>query len=87
MCKVRAYSVADEYNGIGVNAPTRKETAVARKISLLRDFDILKPMDSREDTVRKILMKCPDEHKMTQVLHDVLRETETLDQLIARWRN
>lgn len=84
LTKVRSYSVIDDYNGIGANAPTPKEISALRKIALLRDFDILKRKDCREDAVYNMLMKCRDEHHMSQMLHDVLREIITLDELLER---
>ena len=85
--KVRSYTSVDDYNGLGVNTPTPKEIAVDRKIALLKDFCILDRKDCREDAVRDMLTKCRDEHQMTTVLHDVLREIETLDELLERRRN
>lgn len=63
--------------------------AVDKKIALLYDFCILKTrsrqaMDSREPQVRKMLIDCGSEHRMTALLHDVLVGNKTLDQLITQ---
>lgn len=83
--KTRIYNtMVDDYNGLSKGIPTSKEVAALRKISLLKDFAILEKRDSRERMVYDILMKCRDEYQMSQVLHDVLRERESLDEMLKR---
>ena len=64
------------------------EDIAEKKINLLYDFCILrrngrKP-DAREATVRQILIKCGSEHKMTALLHGVLRDRCTIDDIICK---
>jgi hypothetical protein len=62
--------------------------AVDKKVSLLYDFCILTKRksltDRRENAVRLLLGRCPDEYAMTHLLRDVLLGHCTLDELLDK---
>lgn len=64
---------------------TIKKSDINEKVSLLRDFCILKKEDKEtEKAVKTLLKQCKTELKATIVLHDVLQGRETLQQLLKR---
>ena len=61
------------------------EEYINEKISILRDFNILKyNSHKQEDAIRKILGNCKSEIQIDQKLHDILCGNETLKDLIKR---
>lgn len=71
-------------------APSTFEDEVEKKISLLYDFCILvrnikSPRDKREKEVRKMLLSCKTETAMSNVVHDVLKGTCTLNEVLKKY--
>lgn len=54
-----------------------------KKVSLLHDFGILGKEDYRESAVRAMLKECKTEQQMTKLLHDVLMDRKSLNELLA----
>lgn len=58
---------------------------IREKIELLEDFCILKRRnDPRKKLVRKALVECGTERRMEQMLHDVIMERKTLDDVLKQ---
>ena len=61
------------------------KTLVNEKIRLLRDFCIIRGMsDPRVPKIKSMLHECKSEYSMDMLLYNVLRDRETIDDLLAR---
>lgn len=79
----------DEFISPGIKTTDTLEDVVDKKISLLYDFCILKrdkytKKDQREELVRTMLTECGTEQRITALLHDVLADRISLDELLKR---
>lgn len=80
---MRKYYSADDFNGDVLINETIEET-IAKKINMLKDGYHLSKNDEREPVVRSILAQCKTASEIDNILHDVVRFNETLDEFIAR---
>ena len=78
------YAVEDFIGGAYVGIDETKKDFIAKKISLLHDFCMLKKDDDREQMVFDLLNKCDCERQMDILLHDVVTFKESLDDLLKR---
>ena len=66
------------------NEVATKKDIINAKIDILCDFNKMQYYDERRPLVRKMLDACDSEVAMTRLLHDVLMDRESLDDLLKR---
>lgn len=93
---MRRYYYQQEYTSADFGdyvEETPVKIAAEKKINMLRDMKMLHKkrkqkgvviVDPKEEPLRALLLKCKDEEEMTQMLNNVVRYKETLQQMIDR---